>query len=111
MHWVERERSQHREHVLLEVLVRPGSKLGRQVLVPQEANTGALELGQEHVCEHAIGGLLQAQDELADLAQLLLHAEPVRRVDSELRLELLVQARDSNHEELVEVRAEKWRGT
>ena len=46
----------------------------------------------------------QLEDACAELGEGLLGRQPVRRADEQARLDLVEQARDAHHEELVEVR-------
>ena len=102
---VEGEGRQDREHDALEVRRQLLAALGLDLLPAENATRPrrASAAGRPGACHREVG---VAVHDLADHPQLLRRGEPVGAALGDGGLELLVQARDADHEELVEVRVE-----
>ena len=80
--------------------------VGGQLAEAAHADLVLAQLGQELVQPERHRRLRQAHDERANPRQLFDGGQAIRRRARRLRLQLLVQARDANHEKLVQIRAE-----
>ena len=102
MRRIDRERRQHREDVLEEVVFEPGAVGLLQAVAFHEHDVRGLEF----VAKLPPAGLLvggEARYAIADLCKLLARREPVRAPGRDALAHLRLEARDADHEELVEV--------
>ena len=102
---VERQRRQHGEDVALEVRPQLPLLLRREVVVGDDRDPFLLELGQQVVVPAAVDEPAFALEMGTDARQLLGRRHPVGRRLQCAAFELPHQARDANHEELVQVAA------
>ena len=103
---VERERRQHRKDHALEVSRQLLAPLGLDRVPGQDAHALLGELGENVLGQGLRGEVQVAAHDLADRPELFDGGEPVRALLGHGRLELVVEARDADHEELVQVRME-----
>ncbi len=100
---VERQRRQHREDLLLVVVLERGPLPGIQAVVVDDVDAGRVELGPQ-VAEALAGRLHDAPGALLRDGQQLLRRVAVRGRLGHAGLDLLPQAGDAHHEELAEDR-------
>ena len=106
MRRVDRERREHGEDALTEPLLQQLT-IGLGELVPMhETDALLLERGQQVTDDEGTGTLLQRVDLLADRRELLRGAHAVGGHRRDAGVDLLLEARDPDLEELVEVLTE-----
>ena len=102
MRRIDRQRGQHREDVLQEMIVEPGLLgLGDVGAVDQDDVFLAQVLAQRAQARLLVGR--EAADRLADAHELLGRRQPVRALLDDALAHLVLQAGDAHHEEFVEV--------
>ena len=103
---VDRERGQHREHLLVEVGRQPRALVVVEFAPRDDHDALVGQRGPHRVEEHVrvpVGDLLGA---LADAAQLFARRQAVGRAHGQTHLVAALQTGDAHHVELVEVRRE-----
>ncbi len=102
---VEPHGGQHRQHLAQEVLAHPALLAGAPLRALDDADVLRLELGQELLVEHAVLLGDQRVRALADAPHQLLRREAVGAGLRDLEGDLLLDARDTDLEELVKIGA------
>src|SRR5690606_35070323 len=99
-----RERRQHRHDLFLEIGVEPAA-LGRRPAVPrQEADSLALERGQQRLVQQLVLAADERQRAGAYLVEKLARRQAIRPRGRGVDLQPLLEGGDADLEELVEVR-------
>ena len=104
---VDRDRREDREDFVVETLVERRERIGRErVGAHEQERAVGPERGQEaaHEPRHLLAD--QLVNARRDLDELFVRGEAVRRKLTDFSRELLLEARDADHEELVEVRGD-----
>ncbi len=102
---VDRERREHREDGLIESFREGGLRLVVELAHVHQADSFALERRQQLVVEHAHLQRQRGPQPPRDRLQMLGRCAAVLGPAHDLRLDLLFDRGDADHEELVEVRA------
>ena len=102
MRRVDRQRRQHREDVVEEVVLQPDPVLRTDIAGPEQMDPVLVQVPPQldPACLLVVG---QGRDRLTDRDELLRRRQTILAAGDDAGLELLAQARDADHEEFVEV--------
>ena len=100
---IDGERRQHRKDALVERPLDIRLRFVFEIVDTHDANASALERGHEALVEQAHLRSFRSAQALGDRDEVLRRRATVLGASHDLRVDLLFDRRDANHEELVEV--------
>ena len=104
---VDRDRREDREDLVVEALVEGGELVGRELVgLDEHRRRRAASAGMSSAFQQLVLRVDELVGARADRGELLVRRQPVGRQLVDLARELLLEAGDAHHEELVEVRGD-----
>src|SRR5581483_10097083 len=100
---IEAQRTQHRLHLVLEILLEPTPRLRRPVVAAEQRDLALRERRQQDLVEATILLGHEAGGALVNGRELLLERQAIGRERARAQLEQLLEAGDPDLEELIEI--------
>src|SRR6185437_15054917 len=100
---IETQRTQHRLHLVLEILLEPTPRLRRPVVAAEQRDLALRERRQQDLVEATILLGHEAGGALVNGRELLLERQAIGRERARAQLEQLLEAGDPDLEELIEI--------
>src|SRR6185369_16905372 len=100
---IDRLRRQYRKEIVAKIFIELLPFFGVQALIRLDSDAGLLELGENSLFQICSLLFEHWPQLLADLTQLFGCRQAVRRRFANTFLDLLLQARDADHEEFIEI--------